>query len=437
MGIETQIALLVVCFLLSAFFSASETAFTAIDRVDLHRRMQAGDKKSGAIDELLKKPRRLLAAILIGNNLVNTGAAALASALTIDIVAKTWKGSEAIGILVATVATTIILVVFSEILPKSVALLYPFVWARLFRPLIAFWVKFTMPLAYGVNLVTNPIIKVMRKVLGKSDDSDSEATALIWLRSAFMMTARDAELSDFMRILLSRVVHLPQMKISERMIPRTELVSVEASETIAKVKEIYKDKRASRIFVYEGTSDEDLGFIHIKDVMTLQTSEDTLVRDLVRKAPRLHESSTVDVALETFQREGIQFAVVKDEYGGTMGIVTTEDLVEAMIGAIRDEFSDPERERIKPIPGGGYLIAGHTAMRDVTDIVTDLYLTEEERSENVALWMQKHTGDRAKLGQRFETETWSFIVDRTRHGMVARLRLQPKPQTDLAKGGGI
>ncbi len=326
-----RLALLVICLALSAFFSSSETAFIALPRARLIHLLNIGRPKAKLVERMVKRPERLLATVLLSNNLVNTAAAALGTAVALNLIED-----DALAVLVATFGVTLLLLIFSETLPKTVA------WNR--SETVAF--AFARPLSL-VEILLSPGVRVLQgitnlftRLLGitRSTGEVSEGE----IRSLIAVGAQTGAVEPGEAALLEQVFRFGDQQVREIMTPRTEIVWVEQGTTLEQFLNLYSLRSHTRFPVYEGTTENVVGVLSNKDVllalgkgeMQLQDS----VTELLREAYFVPETKTVSITFSEMRQHGYGLALAVDEFGGIAGLLTLKRMLEVIVGEVADDY---------------------------------------------------------------------------------------------------
>lgn len=348
-----RLALLGVLFLLSAFFSGSETALMAIDRLRVKYLVQK--KKHGAekLEATLEQPDRLLAAILVGNNLVNIAASVIATGFFVQLYGER-------GELITILVLTPLLLILAEVLPKT--------YAAQSAEKVSFWVlrpiRLIMGLLLPVTLLLGGINRMVSFLLRRTKEarpfiSEDEIRAMITVGEQAGAVAKEK------RRMLHGVLELSQTRVRDVMIPRTEVVGIEADAPFEQVLHLVQQARHSRFPVYEGSLDSVVGIIHSKDILNyVHRPEEFSIREVCRPPYFVPESQRIESLLQSFRKKRVHLAIVVDEYGGVEGIATLEDVVEEIVGEIQDEY-DVEQVLIQEIGPGRYLVDGSTSLRTI------------------------------------------------------------------------
>ncbi|HEY78303.1 MAG TPA: HlyC/CorC family transporter [Dehalococcoidia bacterium] len=336
-GIETlYLALLVICLLLSAFFSSSETAFISLQRFRLEH--MVNNKVTGArrVARMLEKPERLLSTILLSNNFVNTAAAALGTALAISL----WPEH---GVIIATVIVTVMLLVFSETTPKTIATRHSERLSLLFaRPIGTIsWVL--TPFVVALSWVASGVSKLFggeslhRSLVGEEE-----------IRTMISVGHKEGTVEEDEAEMLHKVFEFGNRPVREVIVPRTEVVWVEKRVTLADFLKIYAGSPLSRFPVYEDNTDNVVGILSVKDVLMAlakgSVNDESNIDELMRPAYFTPETKRVSELFTEMRDRNYRMAVVVDEYGGTAGIVSLSRLVEEIVGPVGDELAEAEKE---------------------------------------------------------------------------------------------
>ncbi|MEM8886254.1 MAG: hemolysin family protein [Planctomycetota bacterium] len=414
-----EIPVFFVCLLLSAFFSGSETALLAASRLKLQRLASHGDRRAASVLELRQDPRSMLAGILVGNNLVNVLAAALATTYFEGV----FHGPA--GIVVATVVTTVLLVVLSEYLPKSVAAHHPLDWSRTVVAPIRWVLRLLKPVVLPLEWISAP--------LRKGNHAQSHV-ALADFGVLVTEGVKSGTVNATMERVLRGGLSLEWKTAADILIPRVDVSTVAADADYASCCRSFRDEKVSRLLVIGSSIDEDVGYIAARDVLLLSETEQEgwTASNGARDALRVPGGLKLPDLLHRMRREGVHFAVVKDEYGGTAGIVTLEDVLEELVGEIRDEHDDDERAPIRPIAEDAWAVRGDVAVRELEERL-GLRIGEEE-SRTIGGLVPAELGRIPRVGDAVERPGARIEVTEVTENRVREVRLERrKPPED--KGG--
>ena len=354
-----RLALLLLFVVLSGFFSASETAFIALPRARLMHLVSTGRPGAGRVGQLLQRPEKFLATVLLGNNLVNTGAAVLGTALAVSMIGNGYQ-----AVLAATFGVTLILLVFGEAIPKTIA------WHRsepvafaVSRPLVAVGVTLA-PAVRVLQAVTSTTRRALGITGGFPQLGEEEIRALIAAGAqSGTVEAQEAEL-------LEKVFRFGDRQVREIMTPRPEIIWVERGTTLEGFLPIYLDHRHTRFPVYQGTMENVVGVLAIKDVLLAmsrkQIQPQSCVTDLLRSAYFVPETKTVSSAFSEMQHSGHGLLLTVDEFGGIAGLATLNQLLEVIVGQVGEEGASAE-EAFVSLDEHTYRVDAGVGILDIND----------------------------------------------------------------------
>ena len=354
-----QLVALIVLLMLSAFFSSAETSLTTVNRVRLKALAEEGNRQAKTALRVLDQYGKMLSAVLIGNNIVNLSASALATTLAIRI-------HLTVGI--ATAILTMMILIFGEIVPKNIGMTNAEKLALLYATLIAGLMKLFTPVIFVMDSLVRGIMKLLRV------DSDKK-TAMTEneLRTYVEVGHEDGVIESEEREMIYNVFDFGDAVAKDVMIPRIDMVTVDKEATYEEVMEIFKDCMYTRLPVFEEDKDNIIGLINIKDFILVEDKADFKISDILRQAYYTYEfKKTADLLVE-MRKKCFNVAFVLNEYGGTAGMITLEDLLEEIVGEIRDEYDSDEEQLIQKMQDRTYLVEGGMKLSDINDeLGTDL-----------------------------------------------------------------
>ena len=356
MDFYTITLILVIIFLLiiSAFFSGSETALTAASRPKMYQLEKENNLRAKIVNFLKNKKERLIGTLLLGNNLVNTLATAIATSFFINLLGDNQK-----GILYSTIVMTLLILIFGEVLPKTIAINKAEKFALLFAPFIKFLVTILSPFTYLINFFTRIILKLFKFEIS-TDISTSEDE----LRGTIDLHAK-SEGSTQEKDMLQGILDLDDLQVKEIMTHRKNIEVIYVNESINKNIKKILNSQFTRLPLYDKNSDKILGIINVKDVLKNINKKKKLDLKLIAKnAWFIPETTSVLDQLQEFKKKQRHLAFVVDEYGALMGIVTLEDIIEEIVGDIEDEH-DIKIKGAKKSKDGKYTISGNVTIRDM------------------------------------------------------------------------
>lgn len=403
----------------SAFFSASETAFSSLNQIRLKSRAEDGDSSAARVLAMAEQYDKLLSTILIGNNIVNIAAASIGTILFTQML-----GAER-GATVSTIVLTIIVLIFGEVTPKSLAKEMPEKVATAVSPFLVLLMALMTPLTW--------LFTQWKKLLGRfvhsgEADTITEGELMTMVSEA----ENDGELTDRESELIRSAIEFDDVEVEEILTPRVDVVAVEDDIPLEELAQTFAESGYSRLPVYHGTIDNIIGVVHEKDFYIARLKKATKIDDLV--VPTLYTTGSTQISqlLRTLREQHHHLAVVVDEYGGTEGIITLEDILEELVGEIWDEH-DEVTEDFRKQSDGSWLVSGSAS---VDDLYEELDLPEEEDidSNTVNGLVQEKTCQLPKVGDRFTLGEYDGVVTRTAKRRVTEVRLTPAaPAEDAEK----
>ena len=403
----------------SAFFSASETAFSSLNQIRLKSRAEDGDSSAARVLAMAEQYDKLLSTILIGNNIVNIAAASIGTILFTRML-----GAER-GATVSTIVLTIIVLIFGEVTPKSLAKEMPEKVATAVSPFLVLLMALMTPLTW--------LFTQWKKLLGHfvhsgEADTITEGELMTMVSEA----ENDGELTDRESELIRSAIEFDDVEVEEILTPRVDVVAVEDDIPLEELAQTFAESGYSRLPVYHGTIDNIIGVVHEKDFYIARLKKATKIDDLV--VPTLYTTGSTQISqlLRTLREQHHHLAVVVDEYGGTEGIITREDILEELVGEIWDEH-DEVTEDFRKQSDGSWLVSGSAS---VDDLYEELDLPEEEDidSNTVNGLVQEKTCHLPKVGDRFTLGEYDGVVTRTAKRRVTEVRLTPAaPAEDAEK----
>ena len=356
-SVPIQAVTILILVLLSAFFSSAETSMTAANRIRIHSLAEQGNKRAITLEKVISNSNKMLSTILIGNNIVNIAASSLATTFTMKVF-----GSMYIG--VATGVMTLLVLLFGEITPKTIATLKADDLALTYaRPIYALMVVLT-PVIYIVGKLANGILFVLRVDPNAKRDTTTEHE----LRSMVNVGQENGVIEREEKQMIYNVFDFGDSAAKDVMIPRIDMTFIEVNSTYQELMDIFKEDMHTRFPVYEDNTDNVIGIINIKDLLLYPENEQFSIRKILREPYFTYEyKHTTDLMME-MRKASVNLAIVLDEYGSTAGLVTLEDLLEEIVGEIRDEYDEDEEEPICEIqPGREYQVLGSAKLSDLNE----------------------------------------------------------------------
>lgn len=365
-GDIVQIIFLLILLLLSAFFSSAETALTTVSKIRMRTLSESGNRKAGRVLRITADSGKMLSAILIGNNVVNLSASSLATSLAIR-----YFGNAGAGI--ATGILTFLILIFGEVTPKTMATIRADKIALKYSAVIEFLMKILTPVIFIINKLSLAVLFILRV----KPDADSGLVTEEEIRTIVDVGQESGAIENTERDMIHNLFDFGDSEAKEVMVPRIDMTFVQADASYEDVLDIFREDKFTRLPVYEESTDQVIGIINMKDLLLLNPDEEFSIRNMLREPYFTFEhKNTADLFLE-MRKSSISLAIVLDEYGDTAGLITLEDLLEEIVGEIRDEYDTDEVDAITRISDHEYMVLGSTNLDDVNDAL-DVSFTSDD-----------------------------------------------------------
>ena len=358
-GILIQTIALVILLIGSGFFSASETSLMSLSKIRIRHMQEEGVKGAKLVASLIEDSNKLLSTILVGNNVVNIAATSISTSLFMALL-----GSN--GVAVATAVMTVLVLLFGEITPKTIAANNSEKVAIFVSRPIKVIIFILKPVVWVFNLVTGVIFKI----LGVKDKSNQPYITEEELKTMVNVSHEEGVLEIEERQIINNVFQFGDMQAKEAMVQRLDMIAINSEDKYEEIIEMFKNEKFSRMPVYNESIDDIIGILNIKDIIFLSDEEiqQFNIKDYIREPFFTYEFKKITQLLEEMKIEKSQMAIVVDEYGGTAGLITIEDLVEVIVGDIEDEY-DEEEEEIQVIKEDEYIVDGSIKITDVNELI--------------------------------------------------------------------
>lgn len=361
-----QLLVLLVLLLLSAFFSSSETALTTVNKIRIRNLAEDGDKRAKTVLKLTDNPSKMLSAILIGNNIVNLSASSLATTLAISV-----GGSRLVGI--ATGVLTLLILVFGEITPKTVATISSEKIALTFAGPIYMIMCVLTPVIYLVNKLSFAVLFILRVDPNRKQEAITEDE----LRTIVEVSHEEGVIESEEKKMINNVFDFGDAVARDVMVPRIDMAFVDVSATKDELLNIFRQEKYTRYPVYEDTTDNVIGIINIKDIFLADGGDEFNIRKYLRQPYYTYEFKKVSELMLEMRESPSNIVIVLDEYGATAGLITLEDMLEEIVGEIRDEYDEDEDEAFVRLSATEYLVEGSMKLDDLNDRL-DTHLESED-----------------------------------------------------------
>ena len=412
-----QITFIVVLICLSAFFSSAETALTTVNHIRVKALIEEGNQKAVVLDKLISRPAKMLSAILIGNNIVNMAVSALTTTVTIRIFGDIYVG-------VATGILTLVVLLFGEITPKTLAGIHSEKTALSYAPVIYRIMMLLTPVIFIVDKMEHLIMRILRVDPNAKENPMTEGE----LRTLVNVGQEDGAIEKEEKQMIYNVFDFGDSAAKDVMIPRIDMDFVDVNSTYEQLMEIFRKQRHTRFPVFDETTDNIIGIINVKDLILKPGSEDFSIRSILREPYFTYEYKPTAELLVDMRKASVNLAIVLDEYGSTAGLVTLEDLLEEIVGEIRDEYDEDEQEDLVCVtPGKEYIAAGYARLDDINE---ELHLSlESEEYDSIGGYIIEQLDSLPVQGQVVVLEDGTRLVVEELSGnriQSVRIRLPEK-----------
>ena len=406
----TKLVLFFLCLGLSSFFSASEIAFTSLNKIHLRSMLDKKVKNADKVKKILDSPQKLLNTVLIGNNLVNT----LASTLATSVVIKLSKNNNVI-LALSTAFVTFLILVFSEVTPKNFANQNPDKVALGTAKIIMFFAWILTPVVFMLNLVTNGLLILF----GMKQEKKAPVVTESDLKTIVDVGHEEGILKVDEKEMINNVFEFGSSTAKDIMIPRTDVIAINLTTEYKDILNLFKDEGLSRIPVYNESIDNIIGILYLKDLVFNADQSNFEIKKYLRKPFFTYEYKPIRELFKVMRVKKIPMAIILDEYGGTSGIITIEDLVEEIVGDISDEYDENEKQ-IERIKENEYIIDGSTKIDDVNQEL-NINLKSEE-FDTIGGYLIGVLGYFPKANKIIKTDGLEFIVECVEKNRIEKVR---------------
>ena len=361
-----QLLSLILLLCLSAFFSSSETALLSISQMRIRTLVDEGNKRAITLERVVSNKSKMLSAILIGNNVVNLSASSLITSLVINHFGNAYVG-------IATGIITLLILIFGEISPKTMATLQAEKVALKVAGIISVLMKILTPVIFIINLLAGGVLRLMGVDPNAKTDTITESE----LRTIVDVSHEEGVIESEERRMINNVVDFGDTQAKDVMVPRIDMVFVEENTTYDELMEVYRENMFTRIPVYRDTTDNVIGIINMKDLLFYEKSTDFRLKNYLREAYFTYEFKKTSELFMEMRQNSVSLAIVLDEYGATAGLITLEDLLEELVGEIRDEYDADELKSFQKLSDREYRVEGSMKLDDINDAL-ELSLSSED-----------------------------------------------------------
>lgn len=373
----TILLILIVLIMLSSFFSSAETAFTTVSSIQVRTLIEEHNKKAILVDKIIENKSKMLSAILIGNNLVNISASALST-----ILAQKMFGEYAVSI--ATGILTIVVLIFGEITPKSIATMNSLRLSLFYAKIIYALMFILTPVIYVINLLSNILLRLFRIDPNAKVNSITETE----LRTIVEVSHEEGVIEKEERQMINNVFDFGDAVASDVMVPKVDMTMADIGSSYDELISIFREEKYTRIPIYQDSTDNVIGIINMKDLLLYNPDKTFDIRNYLRSAFFTYETKKISELMMEMKKTSVNIVIVLDEYGVTSGLITLEDLLEEIVGEIHDEYDLDEEDGIKELAANKYLVEGQIKIADLNDRL-NLFLHSEEYDSIGGLIIEK------------------------------------------------
>ena len=404
----------------SAFFSGSETAISSFNRIRMRNRAESGDRRAALALKIAEDYDKTISTILIGNNIVNMASASIATIMAVALL------GERLGPSVSTIAMTLLVLIFGEILPKSFAKDHAETIAIQVAGIISFLRGLFSPLVWF-------FVQLKKLFFGRKATETQPSVTEDELKTIIDTVEEEGVLDSQETEIMQSVIEFDDITVQEILVPRVDIVAVDVNDSVDTIVTAVLNSNYTRIPVYENDIDHIIGMLHSRDLLAALAKKQPIdIRCMCREMPFVYRTKHINDLLEEFRRKKQHMAIVTDDYGGTLGLVTLEDVLEELVGEIFDELDDVEELPIQKINGDLYRVAGEVNIDDLFDAL-DLHFKDFESDySSVAGWALECLEHIPEEGETFDFESLHVTVEKVEDKRIVSLLIQITPQSKEA-----
>ncbi len=407
------VVFLALLILLSALFSAAETALMSLNKIKIKQLIEDEVKGAKEIEELVENPSEILSTILICNNIVNILASSISTVIFINLLANFGTG---VATSVSTLVLTVVILIFGEITPKTIAVLKAEKLAFiLYRPL-----KIVLLLLKPLVFIFSKISSIIMKLFGIKDQGVNANITEEEIKSIVSFSQENGILEIEDKNLIYNVFEFGDRKVKDVMIPRVDMITLSQNSTYDEIVSLFKTERFSRVPVYKDNIDNIIGVINIKDLFFIDKEDGFTIEKYIREIYSTHEHKKIRDLFNEMKKYRNHMSIVRDEYGGTIGLVTIEDLIEEIVGDIEDEYDEVVDKEIQVINDNEYLIVGTLKIDVLNDM---LNINIESEFETIGGYIIEKMGRLPQNGEILEFENVKFKIENIGKNRIKRLRV--------------
>ena len=398
--------IIIFCLMLVALLSSSEASFIAVNRIRLRSLIEKGSDRAKTAQKIRDQYDKLFSAVILSGNLFTILATSIGTAITINFLGEDHKD---FGIVIATVVMTFLTVVFGELAPKTFAVSHAEKIALFMAKPMELYIRLLSPVIWIINKLSNLTIRLFGGEVKPSSQSLTEEE----MKAMISIGEEEGAIEEEEKKMLHNVFEFGDKKVSEAMVPRTEIVAISKDAVVADVLNLVSTKGYSRYPVIKKTVDNIIGVLYIKDILLKMSKEEvngqTEIKNLIRDVYYVPESKMVTALLDDMQKNKFQIAIIVDEHGGTAGLITLEDIMEEIVGSLQDEFEAIEAEKeVEIVDESTFVVAGHTGLDEINELIGVELQSEEFHT--VGGFLFGLFGHLPKVGEQLRYHNLRFLI---------------------------
>lgn len=414
-----MLIILVILVLLSAFFSSAETALVTVNKLRIKTLADEGNKRALTLLKITDNSGKMLSAILIGNNIVNITASSLATIFTQNVF-----GNYAVSI--STGVLTIVVLLFGEITPKTLATIHAEKIALIYSPIIWALMYILTPIIFLVNKLSTLVMFILRVDPNKKGNTYTETE----LRTIVDVSHEEGVIETEEREMIKNVFDFGDASAKDIMIPRIDMCMVDINSTYDELMEVFRQTKYTRFPVYSENSDNIVGIINIKDILLYKQGQEIFnIKNFLRKAHFTYEFKNLSELMIEMKKNSINITIVLDEYGATAGLITLEDLIEEIVGDIRDEYDYDEEDEIKALNEFEFLVNGQAKLDDLSEILPTALVSEDY--DSVSGFIIDKLERLANVGDEVIHENIRLVVEEMGKNRIEKVRIFVTPLEEI------
>jgi len=395
----TQLIIIIILVALSAFFSSAETALTTVNKIRIRSLIDDGNKRAITVNKIIEQSNKMLSAILIGNNIVNISASALTTQWTIRVF-----GNYATGI--ATGILTLTVLILGEITPKTAATIYSEKISLIYAPIIYTLMYILTPVIFIVDHLAGGFMRLIHldRTNGSSKITEDE------LRTFVQVSHEDGVIESNEKKIINNLFDFGDTEAKDVMIPRIDMTLADINTSYNEIIALFRETKYTRIPIFENDIDNVVGILNIKDLILVPHHSDFQIRTIMRKPFFTYEHKNTSELFNQMQRNSHSICIVLDEYGSTAGMITTEDLLEEIVGEIRDEYDADETDPFVKVGVNTYLVDGSYKLDDINDALNISLVSED--NDSIGGYIIEKLDRFPEVGEQFELDTLHIKIER-------------------------